>query len=325
MAQPRYTILIATWNGDDLLRDCLDSIAGAVRPAPPCVVVDNAGAQSTREICAGHPFVKYLAAPSNLGFAGGNNFGLPLCGTEFVCLLNNDTIVNGDPFATLVGFMDAHPRAGVAQGTLTLPRLGGVLDECGSDLSWNGRQRYRLFGKPDPGNLAPARVFSAKGAFMMIRRSAIDRAGGFLFHGHFGNYYEETDFCHRVWISGGEVWFVPTQPIQHLCGMTSGRLDNDIVIRQYLANILFSFSANFSSYGRLRVLLPFAIGCIAYAALQLLALRWKRFAALLAIPAINRRRRASLLETRRIVRASRVLPDAKFLTLMRRLGDGAAH
>ncbi|HBO98233.1 MAG TPA: glycosyl transferase, partial [Verrucomicrobia bacterium] len=47
---PRYTVLVVTWNGDDLLKTCLDSLVQALDEPPPCVVVDNGAAESTRAL-----------------------------------------------------------------------------------------------------------------------------------------------------------------------------------------------------------------------------------------------------------------------------------
>ena len=237
MSDCPYTVLIVTWNGDGLLRDCLESIRAALPQCPPCVVVDNANLESTKELCAGFGFVTYVPSKENLGFAGGNNLGLPFCKTKYVCLLNNDTIIHTDSFTPLVAFLECHPGAAVAQGTMKLPRCNNTLDDCGTTLKWYGVQHHRYFRKPDPGDLAPTKVFAAKGAFMMIRRSVVETLGGVLFHGHFKSYYEETDFCHRVWLSGSEVWFVPTPPIDHLLGSTSAKFDNASIWRQYIANI----------------------------------------------------------------------------------------
>ncbi|MBQ5530418.1 MAG: glycosyltransferase family 2 protein [Kiritimatiellae bacterium] len=312
-----YTILIVTWNGDDLLRECLESLAVSLAKPPHCVVVDNAALDSTRALCRRYGFVDYVPSAENLGFAGGNNLGWPRCKTKYVCLLNNDTRIRGNPFATLVDFMERNPRAAVTQGTMILPRCGGTLDDCGTTLRWYGVQHHRFFRSPPPPDLAPAPVFAAKGAFMMVRAEAVDEAGGFLFHSHFKSYYEETDFCHRAWLSGHEIWFVPTVPVEHMLGATSSKLDNAMVWRQYIANILFSFSANFTVVGRLRILTPFAFVCVAFAALNLLRGRFRLFCAIATAPWINFHRRKELRETRAIVQKIRKLSDHEVLNAWR--------
>ena len=58
----RVSILIVTWNGDDLLRDCLDSLDAVYADVPEIVVVDNAAMESTRNLVARHPHTKYISS-----------------------------------------------------------------------------------------------------------------------------------------------------------------------------------------------------------------------------------------------------------------------
>ena len=312
-AKQRYTILVVTWNGDDILRDCLDSVVSAIGTTAPCVVVDNANLDSTRTLCANYPFVKYVPANRNLGFAGGNNLGLRYCETEYVILLNNDTVIHEDSFSPLVNFMDSHPNAGVSQGTMKLPRCGDTFDDCGTMLRSIGIQRHRFFRKPYRDDLEPTKVFAAKGAFMMVRRSAIDAAGGFLFYDDFKSYYEETDFCHRVWLSGNEVWFVPTPPIDHLLGTTSSRFANAAIWRQYLGNIFFSYLVNFGWYGKFRILLPFTFVYLGFLGLNLVKCRFAHLLAALKVPFDIFHRRHDIRRARRTVKGFRILSDHKLL------------
>lgn len=316
MNEPRYTILIVTWNGDGLLRDCLLSLRKTLPHVPPCVVVDNANLASTRDLCSTFPFVTYVPSKENLGFAGGNNLGLRHCKTDYLCLLNNDTVIHRDSFTPLVEFLERNPNAGVAQGTMKLPRCNNTLDDCGTWLKWYGIQKHRFFRCPDPGNLEATKVFAAKGAFMMVRRSAIEALGGVLFYDHFKSYYEETDFCHRVWLSGAEVWFVPTPPIDHLLGATSTRFDNAGIWRQYLGNIFFSFLANFSWEGKIRILLPFLAVYCGYLAVNLLTGRFAHFKAAIAVPFDLRKRSAELRRAEQQVRRFRTISDHRLLQLI---------
>ena len=145
----------------------------------------------------------------------------------------------------------------------------------------------------------------------MVRRSVVETLGGVLFHDHFKSYYEETDFCHRVWLSGYEVWFVPTPPIDHLLGSTSAKFDNALIWRQYIANIFFSFSANFSLEGKIRIMLPFAAVYVAYAFLTLL--KGAHFRALLSVRSGNRLRTRDLRQAKALVKYFRRITDHELL------------
>lgn len=254
------SVIIVTWKGDNLLRDCLDSLARAVGIAPEVVVVDNAAEESTRRLVADYPNAVYVASPGNPGFAGGNNIGLERTTRDFILLLNNDTVIHADSFSPLIEFLEAHPKVGIVQGTMNIPGFG--LDDCGVEMTPFGIQRHLHRGEPaETADLKPRRVFAAKGAMLLFRRTVL-RDTGFLFYDHFWSYYEETDFCHRARNAGWETWFVPTPPIDHLCGQTVGKFRNEDVWAQYFRNIIFSFWTNFGFFGRV-----FTLPCFLCAAM----------------------------------------------------------
>ena len=255
----RLSIVIVTWQGDDLLRTCLDSLARIYDTAPEIVVVDNANEASTRRLAEGYPNVLYVATPRNLGFAGGNNIGLKRCTREHVLLLNNDTVVHEDSLSPLIDFLEKHPKVGVVQGTMNVPALDDGLDDCGVIMTPFGIQQHLHRGEPTATTpLKPRRVTAAKGAMMLLRRAVVADTG-FLFYDHFGSYFEETDFCRRAANVGWETWFVPTPPIDHLCGATSTQFDRDAIWTQYFRNILYSFARNWGWWGRLVMLPAFCI------------------------------------------------------------------
>ena len=255
------SIVIVTWKGDDILGNCIESIQKVYGDAPEIIVVDNAASEQTRRLAAGFKGVKYVPSPGNPGFAGGNNIGVKETTRPYILLLNNDTVVYGDSFSPLVEFLKSHGRVGIVQGTMNVPSLNDGLDDCGVLMTPFGIQRHLHRGEPTAtARLLPRRVFAAKGAMMMFKREVLDDLG-FLFHDHFWSYYEETDFCHRARNAGWETWFVPTKPIDHICGATSCRFDNKLVWRRYFRNILYSFWKNFGAFGRF-----FTLPCFACAA-----------------------------------------------------------
>ncbi|MCL2104448.1 MAG: glycosyltransferase family 2 protein, partial [Kiritimatiellaeota bacterium] len=256
-----------TYRRDDLLGACLASIRAACPTMPQTVVVDNGDTPETQVLVQAYDNTVYIRSPGNPGFAGGNNIGLPACSGEYILLLNNDTVIHEEPFTHLMRYMDEHPGVAVVQGRMTLPALGGVLDDCGAYLTRFGVQLHNYLRQPDGDDLVPAAVFSAKGACLLFRREVIAKVGGFLFHGHFGSYYEETDFCHRVWLAGHEVHFVPSPPISHLCGATASTFDGNVIWRRYSRNTLFLFLTLLGTRG-LVTLLPGLIALLMAQALR---------------------------------------------------------
>ena len=251
----QLSIIIVTWNGAALLEACLRSLRAVYHDRSEVVVVDNAATDATRSVCNVYANVKYIPVTENLGFAGGNNVGLRHCTRDYILLLNNDTLIKSDSFTPLLEFLRANPKVGIVQGTMNIPALGDGLDDCGTMMTPFGIQRHLHRGDPSATTkLSPRKVTAAKGAMLMFKRQVVEQTT-FLFYDHFKSYFEETDFCRRAANCGWETWFVPTPPIDHLCGATSTRFDRDEIWIQYFRNIIFSFARNWGRWGRF-VMLP---------------------------------------------------------------------
>ncbi|CAN5278036.1 hypothetical protein BH09ACT5_BH09ACT5_14150 [soil metagenome] len=97
--QPVATVVIVNYNGEHLLRDCLDAVR--IQDMPPdsfrTVVVDNASSDGSRELLRNeYPWVHLISSYRNRGFAGGNNLALETASTPYVALLNNDAVPEPD-------------------------------------------------------------------------------------------------------------------------------------------------------------------------------------------------------------------------------------
>ena len=228
------SILVVSWNGGELLGRCLGAVRAYV-PGAEVRVLDNGSAPAL----AVETGVHWERVEENEGFAAGNNRLLAGVTRPFVLLLNNDVLLpSGEPVRELLDFLRARPEVGAAQGTLRLP--DGTSDACGEGLTRLGVLHHRGY-RQAPGEVAgcAARVLAGKGALLMVRREAIAAAGG-LFRPEFFCYYEDVDFCHRLWLAGYEVWYVPTEPALHAEGSTARRLPQRRVWRDYLSNMLAS-------------------------------------------------------------------------------------
>src|SRR5262249_51169023 len=101
-SETSIAFVILNWNClDDTVR-CLESLG---RLDPKCakldvLVVDNgSNVDPTNAINSKFPHVQAIRLTQNQGFAGGSNKGIAsarACNPDFVCLLNNDTIVEPD-------------------------------------------------------------------------------------------------------------------------------------------------------------------------------------------------------------------------------------
>jgi GT2 family glycosyltransferase len=306
---PLLSILILHYNADTL-RDCLTSLWLVASAETEVVLVDNGSERNVARLAEAFGFVRYVRADQNLGFAGGNNFGLSHCRGKYVLLLNDDVVVNGDFAKVLSTYLDQHPQVGIVQGKMILPRFDSRLDVCGSFLTRYGLPyNYGFLKTDEPKYQASYPVFCGKGACLMFRREIIDRIGGFLFDDDFFCYYEESDFCHRAWIAGYEVHFVPSPPIQHFMGSTSGASQSSFVLRYYLRNMAFSLLSNLSFSSRLRILPLFFLSFLISMVIAALMFKWSQFAAHWGAITYCALRYGKIVQRRRVVKEIRVQSD----------------
>lgn len=95
----QVSIIVVSYNGLDLIRRCIDSILErTIYPRYEIIVVDNASTPKVRaylrDLERVEKRVRVIFNATNKGFAAANNIGLQQArGSEFVVLLNNDTVV----------------------------------------------------------------------------------------------------------------------------------------------------------------------------------------------------------------------------------------
>lgn len=327
----RISILMTAYKNADLVRRSLSSLAAAFGDRlPETVVVDDAaGDEDTKK--AVDEFarygVKFAVMPEDGGFAGANNLGYPLCTKEFVVLVNTDIVFHEEPFTAMVEFMDAHPAAGVIQGTLVIkngqPGVDGKLNGCGSFLTYLGNNTCLGWLAPadDPVAREARKCFAAYGAMFMIRRGVVEATGRDVpFYDFYHSYYEEVNFCHRVWLSGWEVWYVPTPVVEHAHGATIWKsYPREDIMKRFYRNIWFSYLTCFGPWGRCTIIPMFRLACIVQSWSRLLRGRAMDFRAHRWAHAELRKLRPQIESERRRIQSSRKLSDRElFKTIVRR-------
>ena len=195
------------------------------------ILVDNGSADGTVEaVRERFPWVGIVALPANRGFAGGNNAGLARARGRYVCLLNNDTIVQPDCFEACVRHLDAHPEVGAVG-----PQL---LHEDGSKQNSIHNFPTLLLELVPRGVLevlAPHRYPSKRfahdaaldveavlGACMVVRREVIDRIGPMPEDYFF--FLEETDWFFAMRAAGHRVVHLPAARLVHLHGASTKKV-----------------------------------------------------------------------------------------------------
>lgn len=120
---PLASIVVVTYGNLAFNRACLESLLTRTAwPSIELVFVDNASTDGTREWLererAACPVpMKVIANAENRGFAAAVNQGLAAASGEFLCLLNNDTVVTEGWLSALVAHLQADARLGMVGST----------------------------------------------------------------------------------------------------------------------------------------------------------------------------------------------------------------
>jgi len=133
---PTVSIVTVSYNGRRYLERFVESVLAIDYPARcyRLVLVDNASTDgSVAFVRDQFPQVRVLEAGGNRGFAGGCNLGIESTDSQYVALVNNDTVVERDWLRALVETAESDPRVGLVGSKLLFltPFLDLRLDTLG--------------------------------------------------------------------------------------------------------------------------------------------------------------------------------------------------
>lgn len=230
MRNSPLTIIIVSFNTRDLLRSCLTSLGECLQAYDVVVVDNNSHDQSSQMVAREFPRVRLVENRENLGFAGANNQIIASTASEFMLLLNSDTLVRPRVIHELLAFMTAHPTAGACSPLLVMADGKPQPFAFGNDPSLPYLLRRGLIrilfnrGLHDWGAPVTRAVDWVSGACLMTRRKAILQAG--LLDEQFFMYFEDNDWCRRFRNHGWQVFYVPRLQITHVGGCSFDKKRN---------------------------------------------------------------------------------------------------
>jgi len=240
------SVIIVSYNVCDYLRQALTSLITATGGiGSEIIVVDNHSSdRSVAMIRDEFRDVSLIVSAGNEGYAAACNKGIMASSGDFVLILNPDTIVEPDAVKVAMTFMRSHPDAGAA-GARLVNGEGKFLPESKRGFPSPLTSFFRLtgIGKLFPrsaffnayylGHLSEYETCRADiltGAFMLIRREALDRAG--LFDTAFFMYGEDIDLCWRIRKAGFYNYYLPGVLVTHFKGR-SAMIDRESSVRHF--------------------------------------------------------------------------------------------
>jgi hypothetical protein len=213
-------IIVLNWNGRDDTLACLSSLARIEYPTYQVIVVDN-GSQddSVRAIQETYSNVRLIQTGENLGYVGGNNFGLKFAlaqGFDYALLLNNDTEVSPDFLSNLVDAADSNQMVAIVGPTIYYHAQPDIIWSAGGTVDWKrGDTRMIGINQPDQGQFGtrPRPVDFVTGCAMLIRLKLIKQMGGL--DQRLYVYNEDAELCVRYTRAGYRIFHNPLSKVYH--------------------------------------------------------------------------------------------------------------
>lgn len=202
------SILIVNYKTPQLIVDCLRSVYTHTSGITfEVIVVDNESGDNSQAIVqAEFPQVRWFDMGYNAGFSRANNRGIDNARGRTILLLNSDTLLIDNLIGRCVRILDEQPDV-AAVGAMQINRDGKVhydiFDTFGKlrryfyivpQHPFFRKLLYRLF--PDTAYADPNQVDWLIGAFLMTRRSTIERAG--KMDENFFLYGEDVEWSYRL-------------------------------------------------------------------------------------------------------------------------------
>jgi hypothetical protein len=223
------TIIIVSHNSRRFLRRCLASLEkSSVYPDVRVIIADNCSVDGTVQMVKkSFPWVEVLPLGKNRGFSAACNHAAAATDSPLLLFLNPDIEIESDAIGSMLRKMASTEQVGVLGGLVFDPsgrpqhgakrQIPGLASAffylTGLSRLFPGQARLNRYAELHTSAFEEREVGAVSGAFMMVRRDAFDRVGGF--DERFFLYAEDMDLCKRIAESGFRIVYFPSARAVH--------------------------------------------------------------------------------------------------------------
>ena len=202
----------------------VESLKNLSYPNWECVVVNNHSADhSLEEALRDITNVKVVSTNANLGFAGGNNFGLKYCSGEYIYFVNNDVEVESGLLEPILEVFKKNNLVGMVSSKIVYFHDKCTIQYAGAtDLNKITTRNTGIGdGEKDNGQYDDVRPTAfIHGASMVVPKNLIDEVG--TMYDDFFLYYEEYDWCERFKKKGYSIFYCGLSKVFHKESVSTG-------------------------------------------------------------------------------------------------------
>lgn len=176
--RPKVSVIVTAYNLDRYLPKCLESVKAQTLADFECLVVDDAGQESTkylvREFTRADSRIRYLPTPKNLGLPDARNFGSNHAKGRYIRHLDADDWLAENALALEAEALDKEPDVHIVYGHLEVVKEDGAryIDKRGNvERSGWPEVQFSWFAQMAHLNQLPS--------CSMMRREVLERSGGY--------------------------------------------------------------------------------------------------------------------------------------------------
>lgn len=253
----KIAILILNWNKPDLTIKTVDSLLNINHEkfSYQIYLIDNGSSDDSLEKLENHysnnSLIKIFKTDINLGFVGGNNFGIKQAlkdNFNYFLLLNNDVLVDPDFLKNLLNDGKKYdlvgPKIYFAPGFefhhdhYSKKERGKVIWFAGGRMDWDNIYGSHIgVDEVDCGQYDQIndQVDFLTGCCLLIKQEVVNRIG--MLDEKYFMYLEDADFCQQAKNAGLKIAYIPTSKIWHINAGSSksgGELQNYFISRNRL-------------------------------------------------------------------------------------------
>jgi len=235
----KLSVIVVNYNVRYFLEVCLHSVLRAAQGFDTeVIVVDNNSTDDSCEMVRrSFPSVVLIENKDNKGFSKANNQAVAVAKGEYILFLNPDTVMPEDFFKKTVAYMDTHPEAGALGPRLidgkgqfapdskkSFPSLSvAIFKTTGINKLFSSSPYINKYYAVHIAERQTAGVDVLSGCCMLVRRSAMDEAGGPFDEDYF-MYCEDVDLSWRIHKAGYSNVYFPEADLIHYKGESTRKM-----------------------------------------------------------------------------------------------------
>ncbi|MFH1858709.1 MAG: glycosyltransferase family 2 protein [Patescibacteria group bacterium] len=239
--QPKVFIIILNWNNWPDVKECLESLKNNDYPNYEVVIVDN----DSKEKPQASDGVKVIYNNKNLGFSGGNNVGIKYAlkqDTDYILLLNDDTIVTPDFLSKMVKAAESDSKIGMVGSKIYFYKDRNKLWFAGGIINWlYNKGEMKGYNEIDKGQYDQPDIQESSyltGCCLLVKRMVIEKIG--LLPEEYFAYYEDTDWSLAAQKAGFKTVFVPKARIWHKGSKSSREFSKPYIYYHVRNGLIFA-------------------------------------------------------------------------------------